>query len=333
MPEINEISKFLNYLVIERNASPETVKAYKKDLKIFNNWLLGQKNEIITVDTDIIRAFLQFLNEKNLKATSIKRRIACLRSFFSYLEENEIITKSPMKKIHRSFKIPKRLPKVLSIQELEALLKIPDKDREIINNMPAGEMDHKIKEFKIFASIRNRAILELFFATGIRISELCNLDMENLDMREKIIRVFGKGAKERMIYFDHEGTIKAIEIYLLLRNEKLPKTNAVFINKFCQKISPRYVEMMFKEYLKKDGIEKKLSPHSLRHTMATMLVENGADLRSVQEILGHSSVATTQIYTEVSLNRQKEVLKKHLQREMIKACRIKAQRSRVKGQG
>ncbi|MEW6088894.1 MAG: site-specific tyrosine recombinase/integron integrase [bacterium] len=323
MQEINEISKFLNYLVIERNASLETIKAYKKDLKIFNDWLINQKIEIKSVDADIIRAFLQFLSEKKLKATSIKRRIACLRSFYSFLEESEIILKSPMKKIHKTFKIPKRLPKVLSIQEIEALLKIPDTEREIINNTPSGKMDQKTKEVKIFACIRNRAILELFFATGVRISELCNLDMDNLDMSEKIIRVFGKGAKERMISFDHEATNKAIDAYLFVRNERQPKNNAVFINKFNKRISPRYVEMVFKEYLKKAGIDKKLSPHSLRHTMATMLVENGADLRSVQEILGHTSVATTQIYTEVSINRQKEVLKKHLQREMIKACNIR----------
>ena len=174
MHEINQISKFLSYLVIERNASPETVKAYKKDLKIFNDWLSGQNIEIITIDTNVIRAFLQFQNQKNLKAASIKRRIACLRSFFSYLEENEIIAKSPMKMIHKSFKVPKRLPKVLSIPEMEALLRVPDKEQVIIKTSP--EMDQKTKERKIFACIRNRAIIELFFATGIRISELCNLE-------------------------------------------------------------------------------------------------------------------------------------------------------------
>lgn len=321
MEENKEISNFLSYLIVERNVSPETIIAYKKDLKIFNNWI-SEKNYILkTVDVNIIRDYLLFLQCSNLKATTIKRRIASLRSFFNYLEDDEQIDKSPMKKIHKSFKIPKRLPKVLSFPEMEALFKISDSEREII--LKSSEMDHRAKELKIFGCIRNRAILELFFATGIRISELCNLEMENLDMAEKIVRVFGKGSKERIVYFDHEGTIKAIEIYLAIRNERNPGVPAVFINKFNRKISPRYVEMMFKDYLKKAGIEKKFSPHSLRHTMATMLVDHGADLRSVQEILGHSSVATTQIYTEVSNNRKKEVLKKHLQREMIKACIIR----------
>ncbi|MFH1288774.1 MAG: site-specific tyrosine recombinase/integron integrase [bacterium] len=322
-----EISDFLNYLVIERNVSPETIIAYRKDLNIFNNWLSEKKYVLRALDVTNIRNYLQFLQEKNLKSTSIKRRIASLRSFFNYLEENEQIDKSPMKKIHKSFKIPKRLPKVLSIHELEALLKVPDEERKLLEQTPVkAEKDRKKIAFKIFACIRNRAILELFFATGIRISELCNLNMKNIDMSEKIIKVFGKGAKERMIYFDHPGTVKAIEKYINERSKKTPKASNLFINKFNNKISPRYVEMMFKNYLKKAGIEKDLSPHSLRHTMATTLVENGADLRSVQEILGHSSVATTQIYTEVSINRQKEVLKKHLQREMIKACRINVKR-------
>lgn len=313
-----EISNFLNYLVIERNASPETITAYKKDLTIFGNWLLEKKLE--TIDVNDIRSYLQLLQGKNLEPTSIKRRIASLRSFFNYLEENEKINKSPMKKIHKSFKIPKRLPKVLSVSELEALLKVPDEERKLLEQT---KKDRKKMAPKLFTCIRNRAILELFFATGIRISELCNLNMKNIDMSEKIIKVFGKGAKERMIYFGHLGTIKAIEKYINERNKRASGAPNLFINKFNKKISPRYVEMMFKNYLKKAGIEKDLSPHSLRHTMATMLVENGADLRSVQEILGHSSVATTQIYTEVSINRQREVLKKHLQREMIKACKIK----------
>lgn len=324
MDENIEISNFLNYLIVERNVSPETVIAYRKDLKIFNNWISEKNYFLKTVDVNNIRDYLLFLQCSNLKATSIKRRIASLRSFYNYLEENEEIDKSPMKKIHKSFKIPKRLPKVMSINELEALLKIPDDEKKILEQTPAkNDNERKMIDFKIFSCIRNRAILELFFATGIRISELCGLAMENIDMYEKVIKVFGKGAKERMIYFDHPGTVKAIENYIAERNKRKPKSTALFLNKFSSKISPRYVEMIFKNYIKKAGIEKKLSPHSLRHTMATMLVENGADLRSVQEILGHSSVATTQIYTEVSINRQKEVLKKHLQREMIKACIIR----------
>lgn len=318
-----EISNFLNYLVIERNVSPETIIAYRKDLGIFDNWISKKERTLKTIDVNNIRSYLQFLQEKNLAPTSIKRRIASLRSFFNYLEENEEIDKSPMKKIHKSFKIPKRLPNVLSIHELEALLKVPDEERKLLERTRVQtEKERKRINLKIFTCIRNRAILELFFATGIRISELCNLSMKNIDMSEKIIKVFGKGAKERMICFDHHGTVKAIAKYINERNKRDPKALNLFINKFNKKITPRYVEMMFKNCLKKAGIEKDLSPHSMRHTMATMLVENGADLRSVQEILGHSSVATTQIYTEVSINRQREVLKKHLQREMIKACRL-----------
>ncbi len=303
------IDNFLISLKVERNASPLTIESYSIDLSQFLEWI-GDDKDISLISTEEIRSYMAFCIEKNIKDTTIRRKMATLQSFFTFLEDQEYIIKSPFRKIKKKFKIPKRLPKVLNKEEMSGLLRAPITKQN-------GESQNN------FGRIRDRAIIEMLFATGIRISELCNLTFENIDMDEKIIRVFGKGKKERIISFDNQGTIKAIQNYLNIRSGINTQCQNVFLNRFNTPISARAIQKMFQVYLKKAGINKHATPHSLRHTMATMLLENGADLRSVQEILGHSSVATTQIYTEVSIKRQKEVIKKHHQRDFINACRVK----------
>ncbi|MBI4651613.1 tyrosine-type recombinase/integrase [Candidatus Desantisbacteria bacterium] len=254
---ITAIDNFLICLKVERNASPNTISSYAIDLKQFYGWI-GKEKNIEDIETEDIRNYMEFLYNRNIKETSMRRKIACLQSFFTFL----------------------------------------------------------IK--------RDRAIIELFFATGIRISELCNLSLHDIQMGEKVIKVMGKGSKERIISFDNKKTVLAIENYLELRSKINTASKNIFLNRFHKGISPRAIQKLFQVYLKKAGIDKHATPHSLRHTMATMLLENGADIRSVQEILGHRSVATTQIYTEVSILRQKEVIKKHHQRDHLSACFIPA---------
>ncbi|MBI5416725.1 tyrosine recombinase XerC [Candidatus Poribacteria bacterium] len=302
------IDNFLISMKVERNASSHTEEAYSIDLAQFTEWI-GEEKNVEDIKTEDVRSYMAAVYKKNVKDTTIKRKMATLQSFFTFLEDQEYILKSPFRKIKKKFKIPRRLPKVLSKDEMTDLLRAP-------LNKIAGESENEFKH------LRDRAILELFFATGIRISELCNLMLNDMDMNEKIIRVFGKGSKERVVSFDNEGTLKALNNYLALRNNINTQCNNVFLNRFHESISPRAIQKLFQSYIKKAGIDKHATPHSLRHTMATMLLESGADLRSVQEILGHSSVATTQIYTEVSINRQKEVMKKYGKRDYINACRV-----------
>ncbi|MBI5207570.1 MAG: tyrosine recombinase XerC [Candidatus Firestonebacteria bacterium] len=306
MKLLNAMDNFLVSLKVERNASENTLSSYSIDLQQFSKWM-NEDRDIEQITTEDIRNYMVFCHGKGIKDTTMRRKLASLQSFFTFLEDQEYIIKSPFRKIKRKYKVPHRLPKVLNKDDMAKLLRAP--------------LDQNNKSHIGSLHIRDRAILELFFATGIRISELCGLKLEDIDMDEKVIRVFGKGGKERTISFDNKGTVKAMRNYLDLRNKSL--SPYVFLNRFNNKISPRAIQKLFKMYLKKAGIDKHATPHSLRHTMATMLLEHGADLRSVQEILGHSSPATTQIYTEVSIKRQKEVIKKHHQRDFINACRIK----------
>lgn len=287
------IESFLNYLKSQRGASEHTVKNYYVDLKQFAEFL--KKNpepiaELKIIDKVLLRSFLNELF-KGHSAASVARKLSTLRSFFEFCIKKKWVEANPAKMV-RSPKIPKRVPKFLTVDEIFALLAAPK---------GASALE-----------LRDKAILELFYASGLRLSELIGLKMGQIDLEQGMVRVLGKGNKERMVPVGSQA-MGSLKIYLAKRKELLngkmdPET--IFLNKLGDKISARAVERLIDKYLKRTGIQKKVTPHVLRHTFATHLLNSGADMRGIQELLGHASLSTTQRYTHVQLDKLMEVYDK-----------------------
>ena len=287
-----DLDDFKGYLLAEKNFSEHTAKAYYSDILSYLIWLGDEGCE--GADFSKIRDYLHFIQKFDYKKTTIARKIASIRTFYKYLARERKIDNNPAQNII-SPKRPKSLPKFLSIEEIE----------EILNNInistPAG--------------YRNRAILELLWASGMRVSELSNLNFENLNLENNEITVFGKGAKERIILItDRAKTYlqKYIEIArpLVAKGYDIPPVtdnSPVFINKTGYRLQTRMVRNVINETVEKIELPKKVTPHMFRHSFATHLIENGADLRVVQELLGHASISNTQIYTHISMQHMKKV--------------------------
>ena len=282
--------KFVNYLHATKNLSDKTLKAYTSDLKQFFNY---EKN-ILSPD---ICAFISYLNiELKLKDSSIRRKIITLKNFYTYLIDNEFINFSPFKRLKFKFKQEKKLPKTLTVSEISKILKCFDIDTSCISTFAQKEY------------IRDAALIDLLISTGIRIGEAAAILLEDVILSEHTILIHGKGRKQRLIYISYNITWERLKA--LIKERKKSNDNHLFVNRYGNPLSIHGIEDIYKKYIKKAHITTKSTPHYLRHTFATNLLANGADLRSVQEILGHASVATTQIYTEVTTARKKQVLKK-----------------------
>lgn len=291
------LSNFINYLKATKNLSEKTLKAYTSDLKQF----FGFEINILKPD---ICAFISHLNgQLKLKDTSIRRKIITLKNFYNYLLENEIIDSSPFRKLKFRFKQEKKLPKTLTVVEVSKILKCFDFDPTTLSTFAQ-------KEF-----IRDAALLDLLICTGIRIGEAAALTIDDIIISERTLLIHGKGRKQRLIYISSAQTWDRIKA--LIKERKNSNDKHLFVNRYEQPLSIHGIEDIYKKYIKKAQITTKSTPHYLRHTFATNLLANGADLRSVQEILGHASVATTQIYTEVTTARKKQVLRKFNYRNKI----------------
>jgi integrase/recombinase XerC len=269
---------YLNYLKNERNYSGHTLSNYARDLRALIS-LLGKKE----IDRLAAREYLLTLEQKKYSRRSIARKLSAARSFFRYLQREKNITVNPFQNLLTP-KLPKKLPNFLYPEEIKDLF---------------GAVDNK----------RDRAMLELIYGTGMRVIELTRLNVNDLDLSDNEIRVFGKGAKERIVlYGSFAGT--ALKEYLAgARKELLKgvKAAALFVGRRGSRLTPRQVERLIHFYAKKAGLQKKVTPHTLRHSFATHLLEGGADLRMVQELLGHVSLSTTQVYTHVTKERLKKV--------------------------
>ncbi len=290
---MNELSKrylqeFKLYIEIERNFSTHTVRAYVSDILSFIIWL--NERNIQDVTYSIISDYLVYIRQFNYTKTTTARKIASLRTFYRFLYREKIVETNPASGVH-SPKKAKTLPEFLTEQEIDKIL------NGIKIDTPAG--------------YRNRAILELLYATGMRVSELSNLNFENLNLEENEIKVFGKGAKERIVLIS-ERAKEFLQNYIrtaryLICREENPKPNApVFINKTGYRLQTQSVRLAINEVMSKIELPKHVTPHVFRHSFATKLLEHGADLRVVQELLGHSSISNTQIYTHVSTERLKQ---------------------------
>ena len=290
---MNEDSKrylkdFKLYIEVEKNFSKHTVTAYSSDILSFLIWL-NEKN-IQEVNYQQIREYLVYIQQFNYSKTTVARKIASLRTFYRYLYRERVIEANPAIGIH-SPKKTKNLPEFLTEDEIEKIL------NNIKIDSPAG--------------YRNRTILELLYATGMRISELSSLNFENLNLDENEIKVFGKGAKERIVLVSSrakdflEKYIKTVR-GLISKTEGKTDKEAVFINKTGYRLQPQSVRLAINDVVSKIELPKHVTPHVFRHSFATKLLEKGADLRVVQELLGHSSISNTQIYTHVSMERLKQ---------------------------
>ena len=258
----------------------------------------GPKN-LCAVERDDLRAYLAYLEQQNLKDTSIRRKLATLKVFYSFLEDEKLIANSPTRKLKKKYKTCKRLPRVMSGDEVEKLLRTAYRRMKTT----AGNSG-----FIAYKPIRDCLILEILFVAGLRIDELVKLNLRDLDLSRRTLLISGKGRKERMLYISSDEVLDLVKRYLESRLILSPATQALFLSRRGGRLSTNSVGYIFKSQLRRAGLPEHYTPHCLRHTMATMLIENGADVRSVQEILGHSSISTTEIYLNVSKRRKQQVL-------------------------
>ena len=287
---------FIAKLEHEKGFSEHTLRAYHKDLLQFDNFLKVEKSSSLeTINHLLLRRFLAVLRSKNYSKTTIARKLASIRSFFKFLIREGELASNPFEML-RTPKQDKKLPHFLSINEVDVLLETPDRSTVM--------------------GLRDMAIMETLYSTGIRVSELVGLDESNIDFFAGMIKVQGKGKKERLVPIGSHA-IKAINEYLDSRSkskkeeeEKVSRSEPLFLNKFGGRLTARSVARSLNKYLKMSGVNLLTSPHTFRHSFATHLLDKGADLRSVQEMLGHSSLSTTQVYTHITTERLKNVYDK-----------------------
>ena len=299
------VRQFLDYLKLERHFSDYTIKSYGADLFQFGQFLSGlighpnldnpqplpgeelDQRQLKCEPLDV-REFLAYLYGQNYTKSTTARKLATLRSFCKFLMRRGLISVNPLSTI-RTPKQEKRLPKCLDLEQIQKLLDTPGDDDILCG--------------------RDKAILEVLYSSGIRVSELVELDMSDLDLQEGVLRVRGKGRKDRLTPIGSQA-IKAVQRYFEMRiadNPSQPLTGRVFLNKHGRSLSTRSVRRKLDKYLGMAGLDPGISPHTLRHSFATHLLNNGADLRSVQELLGHQSLSTTQVYTHLTTSRMKQV--------------------------
>lgn len=281
------VLEFLKYIDLEKNYSNYTLINYKDDLSFYLDFLNKENIDVLDSDYKVIRNYLSYMYNKKYSSKTISRHISSLRSFYKYMLKENYIVKNPMTLISNP-KQESKLPHFLYYNELETILNIPDK------STPLGQ--------------RDSVILELLYSTGIRVSELVNIKLKDINLSTRKIRILGKGNKERIVLYG-EYLKNLLDIYLNDGREKLVKNNQEYLvlNKNGSGLTTRGVRVIIDNILKKGEIDFHISPHVLRHTFATHMLDSGADLKSVQELLGHENLSTTQIYTHVSNERLRKV--------------------------
>lgn len=284
------IDGFLRYLKFERNASPLTLKSYAEDLASLNDYFLDRVGHIPEPDQigiSMLRGYVTYLHECEYAKSTIARRLACLRSLFRFCVREGLSTSNPAQAL-RTPRTGRKLPGLLTAEQIATLLEAP----------PASEP----------SGLRDRAILETMYSAGLRVAELVSLNTDSWDRDSDVLRVIGKGRKERITPLGSYA-VKALARWLDVR-EPAPHVDAMFLNRFGKRLTTRSIGRMLEKYLLETGLDRHVTPHTLRHSFATHLLDGGADLRSVQELLGHKSLTTTQIYTHVSTRRLHETYEK-----------------------
>lgn len=297
MNEMESIfEEFVNTMKSTKNLSRKTVIAYKSDIKDFSQFLTENN-----FDEGIVLKYINYLFEvRMLKASSINRKMILLKQLFKFLFDKKYISKNYYEIHNIRLRQERHLPKTLTILDVSSLL-----------NHLTIECSKAVTQFEIWKSARNLALMDILISTGIRVQELSDISINDIVLAEHIILIHGKGRKQRLLYISCEQTWNNIMNWIAIRKSKYTNTDKLFVNKYGNQISVYGIEYIFRELKKQTKININATPHFLRHTFATNLLENGADIRSVQELLGHSSISTTEIYTEVTAGRKKDVLNKY----------------------
>ena len=282
--ENEDLNKYLEYLKYSKNYSDNTILNYKKDILEYFDFLNREYLSIYTIKYNDIRFLLDYYNEINLKNITIRRKISCLKGFYKYLGRNNKVLDNPFDYVTLPKK-EKKLPQYLNFNEMI----------EIFNIIDTSDL----------LGLRNRLVMELLYATGIRVSELVNIKIDDIDINNKSIYVIGKGNKERVVFFN-DVTKKYLGMYIN-ESKNIRKEEYLILNKDGNGITTRGIRLILDNVIKRTSIIKNIHPHTLRHTFATHLLNNGCDLLTVQELLGHASISTTGIYTHVSKEHVKEV--------------------------
>ena len=285
--EDSNLRSFLNYLLVDKGLSNNTVKAYQADISSFFQWLDNKDLKYKNLQEDHINQYISFLFQRKMRSSSVNRKISSIKSFYIFLVKRNFVKNSPLNDLVTP-KQEKYLPESMSEAEVDKLLNSPDVENKFEN--------------------RDKAMIEMLYATGMRISELVNLKMTDVDMKRCVVKVFGKGSKERLVPFG-ETALDSLRSYLNEREQSSSKE--IFLSNRGKKMTRVAFWQRVKVYLIRENLKNSISPHTLRHAFATHLLNRGADLRSVQLLLGHSDLSTTQIYTHIAKQRLSDVLKKH----------------------
>lgn len=297
------IKEYIDYCTYRSKLDEKTIKAYKIDLEQFYD-IVKEKN---FCKKEILFEYIYFLNRCDYSIKTQKRKIASIKAFFSFLNFEDKIDDHPFLKIKTKMKEPFILPKVIPLSELEHLFEYLYSQKE----------EYKKSSYKYKSIVRDIAVLELLFGTGVRISELCNLKEEDVRLRENFIKIFGKGAKERIIPIFDNDLLAALNHYKEIFYEDLSVSDYFFINKRKKGLSDQSVRNMIKKHCKKCEIKLHITPHMFRHTFATTLLELDVDSRHIQQLLGHSNITTTQIYTHITLNKKEDIMKNRNPRKQL----------------
>lgn len=296
------IPEFIQLVQSTKNLSEKTIVAYTSDLNDFNSFVNNHE-----LSNESILQYIQELTiTRRLKDTTINRKLIVLKMFFEYLHSKNYIENNYFSSHQFKFKKEKRLPKTLAIKETSKLL-----------SCVTDQSINASSDFEKWKTSRNLALIDILISTGIRIAEAANISINDIINSERIILIHGKGRKQRLIYISCPQTWNNIIVWLKIRKSRPTNTDMLFVNRYGEPISIHGIEYIYNSLKIQSGININSTPHYLRHTFATNLLTNGADLRSVQEILGHSSVSTTEIYTEVTTKRKKQVLNKYNYRNKL----------------
>ena len=285
--EDSNLRSFLNYLLVDKGLSDNTVKAYEAAISSFFQWLDNEDLKYKDLQEDHINQYISFLFQRKMRSSSVNRKISSIKSFYIFLVKRNFVKNSPLNDLVTP-KQEKYLPESMSEAEVDKLLNSPNVSNKIEN--------------------RDKAMIEMLYATGMRISELVNLKITDVDMKRCVVKVFGKGSKERLVPFG-ETALDSLRSYLNEREQSSSKE--IFLSNRGKKMTRVAFWQRVKVYLIRENLKNSISPHTLRHAFATHLLNRGADLRSVQLLLGHSDLSTTQIYTHIAKQRLSDVLKKH----------------------
>lgn len=298
------INNYLLYCKIQKRLDEKTLKAYKIDLIQFSSY--STKSNLIEININDMESFIAFLHS-SFKPKTAKRKIASLKAFFHYLEYKDIITINPFNKMQIKFREPVTLPKVIPLPSLELLLK-------------TIYMEHKSAKtlYQKNKTLKDIAIIELLFSTGIRISELCQLKKDDVNLIDNTILIYGKGSKERRLQIGNHDVLSILGDYQKSFFQQISSSGYFFPSKSGSSLSDQYVRKMIKKYSSIAGINMHITPHMFRHTFATSLLEADVDIRYIQEMLGHSSINITEIYTHVTTAKQKDILtNKHPRKDFV----------------